>query len=56
MEPLRELQQVLEERLEATRKMIDDYDEMMDYATQCTLQGFAEGLAYALEETKSRVG
>jgi hypothetical protein len=56
MEPLRELQQALEEKLEATRKMIDEYDEMIDYATQCTLQGFAEGLAFALEETKSLIG
>jgi len=56
MEALKELQQVLEEKLETTRKMIDEYDEMMDYATHCTLQGFAEGLAFALEETKNRLG
>ena len=56
MEPLRELQRVLEEKLETTRNMVDEYDEMMDYATHCTLQGFAEGLAFALEETKSRLG
>ncbi len=44
-----------EEKLEAVRKMIDEYDESMDYASHCTLQGFAEGLAFAIEETKNRL-
>lgn len=56
MEPLEELQQALEEKLERTRKMIDEFDEGMDYATHCTLQGFAEGLAFAIEELKERLG
>jgi hypothetical protein len=56
MEPLEELQQALEEKLERTRKMIDEFDEGMDYATHCTLQGFAEGLAFTIEELKERLG
>jgi hypothetical protein len=56
MEPLEELQQALEEKLERTRTMIDEFDEGMDYATHCTLQGFAEGLAFTIEELKERLG
>jgi len=47
-----ELLQTLEEKLSAVRKMIDQYDEAMDYASHCTLQGFAEGLAFAIDETR----
>ncbi|MGD0232844.1 MAG: hypothetical protein ABSC19_21255 [Syntrophorhabdales bacterium] len=54
MDPFDELLQVLEEKLETTRRMIDEYDERMDYASHCTLQGFVEGLGYAIEEMRSR--
>ncbi len=53
MEPLEELVQTFEDKLVMIRKMIEGYDEAMDYATHCTLQGFAEGLAFALEETRA---
>ena len=56
MGPLEELLGVLEEKLDRARRMIDEYDESMDYANYCTLQGFAEGLALAIEEIKERVG
>ena len=55
MDQLAELLQLLEQKLEAVRHMIDAYEEGMDYATNCTLQGFAEGLLYAMEEVKSRL-
>ena len=48
MEPLEELRQLLEQKLEKTRRMIEGFEEGMDYATHCTLQGFAEGLAFAI--------
>jgi hypothetical protein len=35
--------------------MIDQYDETMDYASHCTLQGFAEGIAFAMEEARDRL-
>jgi hypothetical protein len=54
MEPIEELIHAFEEKLEAVRKMIDEYDESMDYATHCALQGFAEGLDFALGEAKER--
>jgi hypothetical protein len=56
MELLEEVRQALEEKLERTRRMIDEFDEGMDYATHCTLQGFAEGLAFAIEELQERMG
>ncbi len=56
MERLEELRQALEEKLERTRKMIDEFEEGMDYATHCTLQGFAEGLAFAIEESEGTAG
>ncbi len=52
MSNLDELLRLLEGKLETTRKMIDEYDERMDYATHCSLQGFAEGIAYAIEEIR----
>ncbi len=52
MKPMEELLHAFEEKLEAVRKMIDEYDEAMDYASHCSLQGFAEGLGFALEETR----
>ena len=53
---MEELLGAFEEKLEAVRRMIDEYDEAMDYASHCTLQGFAEGLAFAIEETRNRLG
>jgi hypothetical protein len=55
MEPLKELLELFEEKLESIRQIIDAYEEGMDYASHCTLQGFAEGLAFAIEEIKNRV-
>ena len=55
MKPMEELIRAFEEKLEAVRKMIDEYDESMDYASHCALQGFAEGLAFALSETRERL-
>lgn len=42
----------LEKKLSDTRDLIDGYDEAMDYATHCALQGFAEGIDFAIEELK----
>jgi hypothetical protein len=42
----------LEKKLSDTRELIEGYDEAMDYATHCTLQGFAEGIDFAIEELK----
>lgn len=42
----------LERKLNDTRELIEGYDEAMDYATHCTLQGFAEGIDFAIEELK----
>lgn len=55
MKPIEELLQVFEEKLEAIRGMIAEYDESMDYASHCALQGFAEGLSYAVEEARERL-
>lgn len=43
----------LEKKLSDTRDLIDGYDEAMDYATHCALQGFAEGIDFAIEELKA---
>ncbi len=53
MEPLKELLGVLKEKLEYTKKMIEHYEEGMDYATHCSLQGFAEGIECAMDEIKT---
>lgn len=42
----------LEKKLSDTRELIDGYDESMDYATHCALQGFAEGIDFAIEELR----
>ncbi|HUJ68535.1 MAG TPA: hypothetical protein VLW86_03380 [Syntrophorhabdales bacterium] len=55
MGPMEELVRTFEEKLAAVRSMIDQYDEAMDYASHCTLQGFAEGIAFAVEEAKNRL-
>ena len=55
MEPMEELVRAFEEKLAAIRSMIDQYDEAMDYASHCTLQGFAEGIAFAIEEARDRL-
>jgi len=56
MEPLEELRQLFEQKLEKTRRMIEEFEEGMDYATHCNLQGFAEGLAFAIQEMNERSG
>ena len=53
--PMEDLVRAFEEKLAAVRSMIDQYDEAMDYASHCTLQGFAEGIAFAIEETKDHL-
>lgn len=55
MEPLEELLVAFADKLETIHKTISEFEEGMDYATHCSLQGFAEGLAYAMEEIKIRI-
>lgn len=55
MGPMEELVRTFEEKLAAVRSMIDQYDEAMDYASHCSLQGFAEGIAFAIEEARNRL-
>ena len=55
MEPLKEILEVFEEKLVTIREMIDVYEEGMDYASHCALQGFAEGLMFAVEEIRNRI-
>ena len=55
MGSMEELVRTFEEKLAAVRSMIDQYDEAMDYASHCTLQGFAEGIAFAIDEAKNRL-
>jgi hypothetical protein len=55
MDPLEELVQLLEEKLRVVSGMVDAFEEGMDYASHCSLEGFAEGLAFAIEEIKSRL-
>jgi exonuclease VII small subunit len=54
MDQMKELIVLLEEKLLTIREAIDAYEEGMDYVTHCTLQGFAEGLMYAIEEIRNR--
>lgn len=55
MDQLEELVQLLQGKLEAVRGMVDAFEEGMDYASHCSLQGFAEGLAFAIEEIRGRL-
>jgi len=55
MGSVEELVRTYEEKLAAVRSMIDQYDEAMDYASHCTLQGFAEGIVFAIDEAKNRL-
>ena len=52
---LQELLQLFEEKLADVRAMIAAFEEGMDYASHCTLQGFAEGLSYAIDEVRERI-
>jgi hypothetical protein len=54
MDTIKEIIDVFEDKLAAIREMINTYDETMDYASHCTLQGFAEGLMYVIEELRAR--
>ena len=50
---LKEITRLMErlgEKLEYTRKLIQEYEETMDYASYCNLLGFAEGIEFSLEE------
>jgi hypothetical protein len=49
---LSELLEHLERKLDYTRRLIAEYDETMDFASQCNLQGFAQGIEFAIEEIK----
>src|ERR1700690_1212675 len=40
----------LRDKLAYTRRLIAEYEETMDYMSHCSLQGFAEGIEFALEE------
>ena len=53
---LKRLLSQLEEKLEYTRRLIAEYDEAMDYASQCNLQGFAQGIAFAIDEIREALG
>ena len=55
MDSLTELLGSLQGKLADVQAMIAAYEEGMDYASHCTLQGFAEGLAFAVDEIKARV-
>ena len=47
---LARLLEQLRDKLEYTRKLIAEYEETMDYASHCSLLGFAEGIEFATEE------
>jgi len=55
MESIKDIIDVFEDKLAAIKGMIDAYDENMDYASHCTLQGFAEGLMYVIDELRARL-
>lgn len=50
------LRRSITKKLSQTRVMVNEFDEAMDYVTHCTLQGFAEGLAFALDEIEEAIG
>jgi hypothetical protein len=52
MGDLNELVASFEAKLQRVRDLINAYEEGMDYVSHCTLQGFAEGLEFAIEEMK----
>lgn len=52
MESLEKLLASIERKLGYTRELIEEYDQSMDYASHCTLQGFAEGLEFVIDEIK----
>ncbi len=54
-EELNRLLEHLEKKLDYTRKLITEYEEEMDYASQCNLQGFAQGIEFAIDEIKELV-
>jgi hypothetical protein len=55
LDSLKELLHLFQEKLADVQAMIAAYEEGMDYASHCALQGFAEGLAFAVDELKARV-
>ncbi len=56
MNELKRLLENLEDKLAYTRKLISEYDETLDYASHCNLQGFAEGIEFAMEEIEEMLG
>jgi len=52
-DPLHRIRRSLRDKLRQTQVMIEQYEETMDYATHCSLQGFFEGLGFALEEIET---
>jgi len=50
MDELKELLDRLREKLQYTRRLIQEYDHAMDFASHCTMQGLAEGIEFAVEE------
>jgi len=52
---LAELKRRLREKLKYTKKLIEEYEETMDYASHCNLVGFAEGIEFTLEEIEEAI-
>jgi hypothetical protein len=50
MEELKELLDRLREKLQYTRRLTEEYDHAMDFASYCTMQGLVEGIEFAIEE------
>jgi hypothetical protein len=55
MKPMEALLHAFEDKMKMVHRLIDEYDETMDFASHCSLQGFAEGLGFAIEETRERI-
>jgi hypothetical protein len=52
-DPLHRIRRSLRDKLRQTEVMIEQYEETMDYATHCSLQGFFEGIGFALDEIET---
>jgi len=55
MEELQELLDRLREKLQYTRRLTEEYDHAMDFASHCTMQGLAEGIQFAIEEIEEMI-
>jgi len=49
------LKKRLNEKLKYTKKLMEEYEETMDYASHCNLVGFAEGIEFTLEEIEEAI-